>query len=207
MAMPNSVGVNHTVRMKKSAIALVLTLLLFGCATAERDLVRIPDQASRASEFYSFLILPCFEPPQEYIVMLRDGRFLIGKQGYDGAGGYSHQRNSSYEEVEISSEEWRAIRDPLLAAGFWGDSVVDCHDFVVLDGASLRISGAKEHVRKEVFLRDAYYRKDLSSFTSAATKAWETFKAQKENRSANKPLHGTPAKAPSSSTEPDGRRP
>ena len=176
--------------MKKSVIALALTLLLFGCATAERDRALIPEQASRTSEFYSFLILPCFDPPQEYIVMLRDGQFVIGKQGYDGAGGYPHHKNSSYEEVEISSEEWHAIRDPLLAAGFWDSSVTDCQDFVVLDGDSLRISAAKEHVRKEVFLRDAYYRKDLSCFTSIATKAWETFKAQKENRSANKPLHG-----------------
>ena len=172
--------------MKMGAITLTLALLLLGCATVERDAPRVPDQAVRASEFYSFLILPCFEPPQEYIVMLRDGRFLIGKHGYDGAGGYPHHKNSSYEEVEISSEEWHAIRDPLLAAGFWDSSVTDCQDFVVLDGDSLRISAAKEHVRKEVFLRDAYYRKDLSCFTSIATKAWETFKAQKENRSANR---------------------
>lgn len=169
--------------MKKSVIAL--TLLLFGCATAERDAVRVPDQTSRAGEFYSFLILPCFQPPQEYIVMLRDGCFLIGKQGYDGAGGYPHHKNSSYEEVEISSAAWHAIRDPLLAAGFWEGSVTDCQDFVVLDGDSLRICGAKATVRKTVFLRDAYYRKDLSPFTAIATKAWETFEAQKENRSTN----------------------
>ena len=171
--------------MKRSVIALTLTLLLFGCATTERDSVRVPDPAARAGEFYSFLILPCFQPSQEYIVMLRDGRFLIGKQGYDGAGGYSHHKNSSYEEVEITSEEWHAIRNPLLAAGFWDGSVTDCQDFVVLDGDSLRICGAQGTMRKTVFLRDAYYRKDLSRFTAIATKAWETFKAQKENRSTN----------------------
>ena len=168
--------------MKMGAITLTLALLLLGCATVERGAPRVPEQAVRASEFYAFLILPCFEPPQEYIVMLRDGRFLIGKHGYDGAGGYPHHKNSSYEEVEILPEQWRAIRDPLVAAGFWDASVTDCHDLVVLDGASLCISAAKGNVRKEVFLRDAYYRKDLSRFTAIATEAWETFKAQKENR-------------------------
>jgi hypothetical protein len=184
--------------MKKSLIALTLTLLLLGCATAERDAVRVPDHTARAGEFYSFLILPCFHPPQEYIVMLRDGRFLIGKQGYDGAGGYPHHKNSSYEEVEITSEDWHAIRDRLLAAGFWDPSVSDCQDVVVLDGDSLRISAAKEKVRKEVFLRDAYCRKDLSHFTAIATKARDTFRARKEKRSANQPPLPTPGKCPPS---------
>ncbi len=165
--------------MRKVILALSLLGLLLGCTTPQRAARAAAEPALKAGESYSFLILPYFEPPEEYFVMRRGERYWIGRQGYDGAGGYSYQRNANYAEVEISGAEWQAIREPLWAAGFWTDAVTDRDEFVVLDGDSLRIVGAEGKRRKEVFLRDAYYRKDLSPLTAIATKTWQTFAAQR----------------------------
>lgn len=166
--------------MRTIILALSLLGLLLGCTTPQRAAA---ESALKAEESYSFLILPCFNPPEEYFVMKRGERYWIGRQGYDGAGGYGYQRNANYAEVEISAAEWQTIREPLLVAGFWTEAVTDCGDFVVLDGDSLRIIGADGKRRKEVFLRDAYYRKDLSQLTAIATKTWQTFAAQRSGES------------------------
>lgn len=165
--------------MRTIILALSLLGLLLGCTTPQRAARAAAEPALKAEESYSFLILPCFNPPEEYFVMKRGERYWIGRQGYDGAGGYGYQRNANYAEVEITAAEWQAIREPLLAAGFWTEAITDCSEFAVLDGASLRIVGVEGKRRKDVFLRDAYYRKALSPLTEIATKTWQTFVARR----------------------------